>query len=319
MNDAQRGIHASIAVNNAHASRKHMRRKLYRALCVAVLCLSGSSVALASSNPDTRTVLGQWVGTYTCAQGLTGLTLTIAEATPTRARALFHFYADPRNPRVPTGCFTMDGGYDPVDGRLRLGGQDWLLRPGGYQVVSFDGTVDAEGRRFAGIVTGKRAPLRGCTTFHLARAPSPAPTPERCVLPDAPAAQADQASAGVIADALTAQGRIDLNILFDFAKATIRPDGASQLDELGRILLSPALATRRIGIYGHTDAAGAADLNLKLSQARATAVRDYLVERFKTPVTRFEARGFGKQRLKLRDAPLDEANRRVEIVVLEGK
>jgi len=293
-----------------------MQHRLRLALFVGALCLSGPGAASESPSADARTVLDAWVGTYTCAQGLTGLTLTIAEATPTSARALFHFYADPRNPRVPTGCFTMDGSYDPADGHLRLTGQEWLLRPGGYQVVSFDGTVDAEGRRFEGTVTGKRAPLRGCTTFIWARAPSPAPAPKLCMLPDAPAAQADHASAGAIADALTAQGRIDLNILFDFAKATIRADSASQLDELGRILLSPALAARRIGIYGHTDGSGSADLNLRLSQERATAVRDYLVERFKAPAARFDARGFGKEQLKLRDAPLDEANRRVEIVVL---
>lgn len=280
--------------------------------------MSGPGVTMEAAGADPRTVLGEWVGTYTCAQGLTGLTLTIAEATPTRARALFHFYADPQNPRVPTGCFTMDGSYDPTEGSLRLGGKDWLLRPSGYQVVSFTGTVDSEGRRFEGLVTGARARLPGCTTFHLARAPSPASPPARCVLPDAPAAQADQASAGVIADALTAEGRIDLNILFDFAKATIRQDGASQLDELGRILMSPPLAHRRIGIHGHTDAAGAAQMNLRLSQERAAAVRDYLVERFQASRERFEAQGFGKERLKLPDAPLDEANRRVEIVLLDG-
>lgn len=286
---------------------------------MGALLFSGMSQAQGTAGADARTVLGSWVGTYTCAQGLTGLTLTLAEATPTRARALFHFYADPRNPRVPTGCFTMDGHYDPGSSRLRLNGQDWLLRPGGYQVVSFDGTVDAEGRRFEGTVTGKRAPLAGCTRFHLARAPSPAPTPERCVMADAPPAQADQASAGTIAQALADQGRIDLNILFDFARATIRPDGVSQLDELGRTLLTPALAKHRIGIYGHTDAAGAADLNRKLSQARADAVRDYLVTRFNAPASRFDARGFGKDRLRLPQAPLDEANRRVEIVILDRR
>jgi outer membrane protein OmpA-like peptidoglycan-associated protein len=294
---------------------------MYRALrlvfCAGALSLSGSGSAMEPSSAAPRTVLGQWVGIYTCAQGLTGLTLTIAEATPTSARALFHFYADPRNPRVPTGCFMMDGKYDPASGQLRLDGGDWLLRPGGYRVVSFEGEVDAEGRRFEGKVTGPRAPIPGCTTFHLARAPSPAPSPERCVLPDAQTMQSDQANAGVIADALAAEGRIDLNIMFDFAQATIRPDGVSQLDELGRILLSPALAVRRIGIYGHTDAAGSDHLNLKLSEARANAVRDYLVERFRAPATRFDAQGFGKERLKLPDAPLDEANRRVEIVVLE--
>jgi outer membrane protein OmpA-like peptidoglycan-associated protein len=293
-----------------------MRRRLQPALCAGALFLFGAGTALDAYSADARSVLGQWVGTYTCGQGLTGLTLTVAEATPTSASALFHFYADPSNPRVPTGCFTMDGSYDPADGHLRLTGQDWLLRPSGYQLVSFDGSVDAEGKQFEGIVTGQRAPLRGCTMFHLARTASSAPPSERCVLPGAPAVQADQASAGAIADALTSEGRIDLNILFDFGKATIRPDGAAQLDELGRILLSPALADHRIGIYGHTDAAGSAEINLRLSQERATAVRDYLVERFKAPVARFDANGLGKEQLKLPAAPLDEANRRVEIVVL---
>jgi len=296
--------------------RGRMRHRLKLTLGIGTICVSGWVAALESSSADGRTVVGEWVGTYTCGQGLTGLTLTIADASPTSARALFHFYADPSNPRVPIGCFTMDGSYDPADGRLRLTGQDWLVRPSGYQVVSFDGIVDAEGKHFEGIVAGKRAPLRGCTTFHLARTASPAPPSERCVLPGAPAEQADQMSAGAIADALTTQGRIDLNILFDFAEATIRPGSAAQLDELGRILLSPALAKHRIGIYGHTDATGPADFNLRLSQERATAVRDYLVERFEAPVARFDARGFGKEQLKLRDAPLDEANRRVEIVVL---
>jgi outer membrane protein OmpA-like peptidoglycan-associated protein len=293
-----------------------MRHRLQLILCAGALCLSGAGASLEPSSADTRTVLGEWVGTYTCGQGLTGLTLTIAEATPTSARALFHFYADPSNPRVPTGCFTMDGSYDPADDQLRLTGQEWLLRPVGYQLVSFDGIVDAQGKRFDGIVTGQRAPLRGCTTFQLARTASPAPPSERCLIPGAHAAQADQPSAGAIADVLTTEGRIDLNILFDFAEATIRPDSAAQLDELGRVLLSPALADRRIGIYGHTDAAGSAELNLKLSQERAAAVRDYLVERFKAQASRFDVRGFGSEQLKLRDAPLDAANRRVEIVVM---
>lgn len=272
----------------------------------------GASSPEALAATGARTVLGEWVGTYICAQGLTGLTLTIAEATPTSAKAMFHFYADPRNPRVPTGCFTMDGSYDPGSGRVLLRGRDWLMRPGGYRVVSFDGLVDAEGRQFEGKVT-----LAGCKTFELSRQPSPAPRLEKCVFPDAPPPQADQADAGAIADALTGEGRIDLNILFDFAKAVIRPDGMSQLDELGRILMSPALEPRRVGIYGHTDAAGSAELNLNLSRERAEAVRDYLVERFAAPPERFETRGFGKERLKLPDAPLDEANRRVEIVLLD--
>lgn len=86
-------------------------------LIAAVGCgVAGPALAQTPASAPARSVLGPWVGTYVCSQGLTGLTLSIAEATPTptQARALFHFYADPSNPRVPTGCFTMTGQYDPA-------------------------------------------------------------------------------------------------------------------------------------------------------------------------------------------------------------
>lgn len=281
-------------------------RKLMTAACALGLA------ALPAAAEDQRTVLGEWTGTYVCAQGLTGLTLTIADATPTSARALFHFYADPRNPRVPTGCFTMSGAYDPETGRLQLKGEDWLRRPGGYVLVNFDGEIDAEGRHFTGVVT-----RRGCGTFELARAPSPAPETAQCRMPEAPAIQEDMESAGAIGEALAGEGRIDLNILFEFDSAVILPESMSQLDELGRILASPAFAGRRAGIYGHTDAVGAEGYNQRLSEQRAGAVRDYLTERFRIPAVRLEARGFGQSRLKFPEAPEDAGNRRVEIELLE--
>lgn len=282
-----------------------------RVLMAALTC--GMAItATAQSSPPPRSVLGPWVGTYVCAQGLTGLTLSITEATPTRASALFHFYADPRNPRVPTGCFTMTGAYDPASGHLKLKGNDWLLKPGGYRVVHFDGHVDAEGRSFTGKVSGGSS----CKQFDLGRMAPPAPPPAACAVA-MPAAQADLSDAGHIGDALTGEGRIDLNILFDFARATLRPDSLPQLDELGRVLLTPALAPRRIGIHGHTDAVGEAGANLRLSRQRATAVAEYLGRAFGIAPQRLEVKGFGENRLKRPEAPEADANRRVEIVLLD--
>jgi outer membrane protein OmpA-like peptidoglycan-associated protein len=276
---------------------------------ICALCLA----ALPVRGEDARTVLGEWVGTYVCAQGLTGLTLTISEATPTSARALFHFYADPRNPGVPTGCFTMNGEYNPETGQLQLEGNEWLQRPRGYWVVNFDGEVDAEGKSFAGVVTGPR----NCTRFDLARTASPAPASSQCVIPDAPPVQDDLETAGAIGEALAGKGSVALNILFTFDSATILPEGMVQLDELGRSLLSPAFAARRVGIYGHTDSVGSEDYNQKLSEQRAEAVRDYLFKRFRIPPERFETYGFGGSLPKFPDAPEDPGNRRVEIALLE--
>lgn len=285
------------------------------ALCAALPALAVADDSnpreTESSAPGTGSVIGEWVGTYTCSQGLTGITLTIAEATPTSTQALFHFYADPRNPKVPTGCFTMTGSYDPASGRLDLKQERWLLRPGGYSMVGFAGAVDAAGSAFTGRVT--RA---GCGEFELGRNPSPVAAPAACELP-LPPVQAGQASAGLIGDELAARGAIDLEILFEFAQATLLPDSRGQLDELGRVLLTAQFAGRRIGLYGHTDAAGSDAVNLPLSQARAEAVRRYLVERFRIDEGRLEARGFGAGRLRVPEAPLDAGNRRVEVVVLE--
>lgn len=285
-------------------------RRLWALLLTALALPALLGQAVAQSPP--RTVTGAWVGTYVCSQGLTGLSLSIAEATPTRATALFHFHADPRNPRVPTGCFTMTGRYDPGSGRLQLKGGDWLLRPSGYRVVHFDGQVDARGERFTGNVTG--AP--GCKAFDLRRQPAPVPAPAACAIA-MPVAQNDLQDAGRIGDALEGTGRIDLNILFDFARASIRLDSLPQLDELGRILLSPALASRRVGIHGHTDAVGSADANQRLSQQRAAAVADYLVRTFAIATQRLDVQGFGEGRLKQPATPEAEANRRVEIVLLD--
>lgn len=158
-----------------------------RALPLALaLGLVASAAAAQSPAPDAKlpqaqervdkpaSILGEWVGTYTCAQGLTGVTLTITEATPRSARALFHFYADPSNPSVPTGCFTQTGAYDAATGHLALRGERWLLRPPNYIVVGFVGDLGPE--RLDGVVTG--AP--GCTSFHLVRRAVAPPAPLQC-------------------------------------------------------------------------------------------------------------------------------------------
>lgn len=119
-------------------------------------------------------IVGTWSGEYICNQGLTGVTLTITRGEPRDVRALFHFYEAPSNPGVPTGCFEMAGTYDPGSGALRLEGGRWLLRPATYVVVDFIGRL-SPGGRFEGRVDGP-----GCSTFRLARRPSPLPVPREC-------------------------------------------------------------------------------------------------------------------------------------------
>ena len=59
---------------------------------------------------------------------------------------------------------------------------------------------------------------------------------------------------------------------------------------------------------------GGADYNLRLSQQRAEAVRDFLVRQFAIEPKRLVAKGFGQRHLKDQQNPLDAKNRRVQIV-----
>jgi outer membrane protein OmpA-like peptidoglycan-associated protein len=106
-------------------------------------------------------------------------------------------------------------------------------------------------------------------------------------------------------------------IQFETAKATIRPESSPLLDEITNVVKqNPQI--RRLSIEGHTDNTGADKLNQKLSEQRAAAVRDYLVQHG-VESDRLLSRGWGKTK------PIDdnstangrEANRRVEFVIIE--
>ncbi len=79
-------------------------------------------------------------------------------------------------------------------------------------------------------------------------------------------------------------------ILFDFDKATLRPEALPIIDELAELLKRyPRI---RLEVQGHTDNIGTPEYNQRLSEARAQAVVDALVERG-IDRRRLRPRGFG--------------------------
>ncbi|MEN2993605.1 MAG: FG-GAP-like repeat-containing protein [Bacteroidia bacterium] len=105
------------------------------------------------------------------------------------------------------------------------------------------------------------------------------------------------------------------NIYFDFDKATLRPESIEELERVVRFLQeNPSL---RVEISGHTDSDGSDIYNLRLSQARAQAVVDYLVGRG-IEATRLVARGYGESRpVAPNDTPENkQKNRRTELKIL---
>ena len=101
---------------------------------------------------------------------------------------------------------------------------------------------------------------------------------------------------------------------FDFDKATIRPDARPVLDEAIRILKEESGIS--VVAEGHTDAVGSETYNQGLSERRAQAVRDYLVDGGVAP-SRIETVGYGEsQPVATNDTAEGRAqNRRVELEV----
>jgi outer membrane protein OmpA-like peptidoglycan-associated protein len=104
------------------------------------------------------------------------------------------------------------------------------------------------------------------------------------------------------------------DILFDSGKSTLRPQARETLSRIAGILL--VVPEYRISIEGHTDNVGRPQANFKLSQARAEAVRDYLVAAHVSPGL-IVTRGFGETRPVASNATAAgrQQNRRVEIVI----
>lgn len=105
------------------------------------------------------------------------------------------------------------------------------------------------------------------------------------------------------------------NIFFDFDKASLRPQSRAELDRLAGLMKENN--KMKVEISGHTDNIGQAAYNQKLSEARAKAVVDYLIEKG-TASDRMEFKGYGF------DRPIDtnetdegrQMNRRTEFKVL---
>jgi outer membrane protein OmpA-like peptidoglycan-associated protein len=109
------------------------------------------------------------------------------------------------------------------------------------------------------------------------------------------------------------------DVLFDFNQATLKPGAREKLSKLSGILLAYP-GDYRIEIEGHTDAIGSDEYNLKLSEMRASSVRDYLFTSGINSNRIVAARGFGKTKPVATNSTAEgrQMNRRVEIVIADA-
>ena len=102
------------------------------------------------------------------------------------------------------------------------------------------------------------------------------------------------------------------HILFDFDRFELKPQYYSVLDEFAAMLrLNPDVT---IEIQGHTDNVGTAEYNQHLSEKRARAVKNYLLEKG-IEKNRLIPKGFGftMNKASNQDETGRALNRRVEI------
>src|SRR5579862_1004352 len=104
------------------------------------------------------------------------------------------------------------------------------------------------------------------------------------------------------------------DVLFDTGSFTLKPGAREKLAKVSGILLAhPGLSMQ---IEGHTDSVGGDAFNVKLSEQRADAVKDFLGEQGVSPSS-ITAQGFGKAEPVATNDTAEgrQRNRRVEIVV----
>ncbi len=101
-------------------------------------------------------------------------------------------------------------------------------------------------------------------------------------------------------------------ILFNTGKATFQEQTYPVLDNMARVMNQ--FPNAKFAIEGHTDSTGSDKINDPLSDARANAVKDYLISKG-ISASRLSAQGFGsKKPIDTNDTPTGRANnRRTEV------
>lgn len=119
--------------------------------------------------------------------------------------------------------------------------------------------------------------------------------------------------AGVAAGAL---GSASMQIGFDFGSSRVVDRDLEKITRLSLALSTEELRELRYEVIGHTDAAGPASYNMKLSLQRAQAVLEQLV-RQGIDRGRLVASGKGPTEPLNKADPLSAENRRVELLLIE--
>lgn len=136
----------------------------------------------------------------------------------------------------------------------------------------------------------------------------------------APAAEVVEAAPAPVAEPVAAEEpmelvRVELDVKFDFDKSNVKEESYGDIKNLADFMKQYPQTTTVV--EGHTDSKGTDAYNQSLSERRANAVRDVLVNQYGVEANRVNAAGYGEAR-PVADNATDAGravNRRVEAEV----
>lgn len=225
---------------------------------VLTLCLAGTAQATTTpgfhhlAKPQNAVITGSWVGSYSCAQGPTGLRLAIQNPTGNILTAIFAFYPLTSNQSIPRGSFAMTGHYE--GDRLTLTPSRWIDHPPEYSMVELEGQL--QGATLTGSIIS-----RGCGAFSVSKV--------------------NDASVAVVADGYSqlksASGTV-IDFGVELRNNSLTMDGlnivvtTSFVDKYGRSVVTDSHNLTAIPAGGTFYYAGFAESNISLIVARMDVV-----------------------------------------------
>jgi OmpA-OmpF porin, OOP family len=119
-----------------------------------------------------------------------------------------------------------------------------------------------------------------------------------------------------IAPELTKLPTFNVNIQFDTDTPIVLPDSYETLGRIADALVQSAMLPYGFLIIGHIEANGKRESNALLSQRRADAIRDVLVNTFKISSKRVQSVGLGEEQLLDAAHPTAAVNQQIQIVTV---
>ena len=107
-----------------------------------------------------------------------------------------------------------------------------------------------------------------------------------------------------------------VDIHFDTDTPIVRPDSYQAVGRIADALVNAPLLPYTFLIVGHSESNGRREANAILSQRRADAIRDVLVNTFKISSKRLQSLGLGEEQFVDQARPTSPANLRIQIVTI---